>query len=146
MNRLASLCIFLLACGSSGGGSGGAGGSGGSGGTGGTGGTGMCTAAFAGCSSYMDLTADAADRTIAFTFSKYTPNCIRVKTGQTVTFSGNFAQHPLAQSCGPDGVLFNSTGMSKSFTFQAAGDYGYYCTFHGNQLGQGMSGSISVVP
>jgi plastocyanin len=143
MRRLASLCILFAACGSSGGETGGAGGTGGSGGTGGTG---MCAAAFATCTTYDDLTADAANRTIAFTFSQYTPKCIKVKVGQTVTFSGSFPQHPLAQSCGPEAVLFNTNGNSKAFTMQTAGDYGYYCTFHGNPQGQGMAGSISVVP
>jgi plastocyanin len=142
MRKWASLCILFAACGSNGSGSGGAGGTGGSGGTGGTG---TCAAAFAGCTSYMDLTADTANREIAFTFSMYTPNCIKVQTGQTVTFTGSFAQHPLAQSCGPESVLFNTAGMSKSFTFATPGNYGYYCTFHGNQMGQGMAGSIQVV-
>jgi plastocyanin len=130
--------LLLLACGSGDG-------TGGSGGTAGSGGA--CAASFAGCTAYEDHTAAADSRNIAFVTAMYTPSCMKIKAGQTVTFSGQFAAHPLMQSCGPaPAVITNGTGTSKSITFAAAGDYGYYCTVHGTASGFGMAGSISVVP
>lgn len=141
MRTLAASCLLLVACGS-GGGSGGTGGTAGSGGTGGA-----CAAAFAECATYEDHTAAADSRTIAFVTAMYTPRCMKIKAGQMVTFSGQFAAHPLMQSCGPTAnVITNGTGTSESITFATAGDYGYYCTIHGTASGFGMAGSISVVP
>ena len=143
-NLLACVCLCLAACGS-GGGTGGAGGSAGAGGSSGTGGA--CAASFAGCAAYDDHTAAADTRTIVFTTAMYTPKCMQIKTGQTVTFSGDFVVHPLMQSCGPaPDVITNGSGTSKTVTFATAGDYGYYCTIHGTPSGGGMAGSISVVP
>lgn len=142
MKIVAALCLLFAACGSSGG----SGGSGG-GGAGGSGGGGMCAAAFAGCATYDDHTPAADARAIAFTFSMYTPKCMKIKVGQSVTFSGDFTAHPLAQSCGPAAdVITNGTGSSKTVTFSTAGDYGYYCQIHGAANGSGMAGSITVIP
>jgi plastocyanin len=77
---------------------------------------------------------------------KYAPKCIVIKSGTTVTFSGDFASHPLAG--GVDGtkdpsspITATNTGMSKDFVIAAGGAYGYYCEFH--QAG-GMKGAIFV--
>src|SRR6185503_13396469 len=43
----------------------------------------------------VDQRAPAASRTVTFSNYAYTPRCIRVQAGQSVTFSGNFATHPL---------------------------------------------------
>ncbi len=122
--------------------------------------TGVCAAAhcampanpcgtFAGCVTFTDLTAAAADRTITFGggSNTYVPKCVRVKLGQQVTFSGSFSSHPLRQSCGPvNGVLQGASGSSASFTLdQALGVFGYYCDQHGSPNGSGMAGAIEVV-
>ena len=120
-----------------------------------------CPPAFAGCGSdaappFFDQTAEDAGRVVTFQTTtttppryEYTPKCLRIKTGQTVTFTGDFYIHPLAPACGPSAALENRTdaGISSStFTLSAPGAYGYYCLDHGNTQGASMSGVIDVVP
>jgi plastocyanin len=106
-----------------------------------------CAASYAGCSQSAfdasDFTAPGADRTVSFTCCEYTPNCLKIKVGQSVTFSGAFSSHPLAQGCGPAALITNGAGP---FTFNTPGDYGFYCTAHGTRSGGGMAGAIQVVP
>ena len=109
------------------------------------------TAAFFGCTgTFVDRTGGTA--TISFVDFAYTPSCMRVKVGQTVTWSGTFAGHPLkgAATNDPTGGLVpaTSSGTSASTTFTKAGYYGYYCDFHGDPAGATgtMSGNIEVVP
>jgi plastocyanin len=106
-----------------------------------------CASAFAGCSSYTDETANASHTIMfgdALGFS-YSPKCLKIRSGQPVTFSGSFASHPLGQGCGPATVI-TSTSPSGALTFTTTGIYGYYCHFHGDPSGSGMAGSIQVVP
>ncbi|MCC6750927.1 MAG: hypothetical protein IT371_24945 [Deltaproteobacteria bacterium] len=107
-----------------------------------------CAASFASCTAFEDKTATSA--VIEFggaAGSAYSPNCIKVKIGQSVTFKGNFETHPLNQACGPDKVIKKtvSTGTSSSFSFPREGIFGYYCGFHGQATGAGMAGAIQVV-
>jgi plastocyanin len=107
----------------------------------------VCSAAFAGCSSFTDATAADADRTIHFQDYSYDPQCLMVRSGQTVTFAGDFIRHPLTPSCGPELLLeHRDTSPTASFVMEAVGIYGYYCLDHGNPQGQAMSGTIEVVP
>ncbi|MDP9150652.1 MAG: hypothetical protein M3O36_12030 [Myxococcota bacterium] len=109
---------------------------------------------FADCGVFSDLTGDAADRTIAFGNFQYAPKCAQVRSGQSVTFAGDFVVHPLVQACGPEDILERrlpitaSPGVDASFAFtlRAVGVYGYYCLDHGNPRGDLMSGAIQVVP
>ncbi len=106
-----------------------------------------------GCATFMDLTAAGANRAIGFAGTAYTPNCITIAVGQSVTFSGDFTMHPLAPGRAPsrpatDGASSESTpitatptGTSAMFTFAAAGDYGFYCQIHESL---GMYGVIRV--
>lgn len=106
-----------------------------------------CQAAFAGCASFTDATAVDADRTVHFQDFSYNPQCLMIRSGQTVTFSGDFIRHPLTPSCGPELLLeYRDTGATASFTLVAVGIYGYYCLDHGNPQGDVMSGAIEVVP
>ena len=109
---------------------------------------GACAAAYAGCSSYVDLTAAGANVVFGGTQGDtYSPACILIRSGQTVTFSGDFTAHPLNESCGPSSVFQEvSQGSTASFTFCATGTYGYYCRNHGTVSGNGMAGAIQVVP
>jgi plastocyanin len=106
-----------------------------------------CRANFAGCTTFLDL-ADAG-ATIRFPAGgqRYSPNCLRLHLGQSVTFVGDFGPHPLSQACGPVNGLF-SAGLGNSFTttFTAGlGVYGYFCSEHGSSNGSGMAGAIEVV-
>jgi plastocyanin len=81
-----------------------------------------------------------------FATAHYHPKCLTIKVGQSVTFSGSFAAHPLREACGPAASLTSTSGgSSATFTFDVAGDYGYYCPVHGTSSGTGMAGSIRVV-
>lgn len=109
-----------------------------------------CNGAFSGCTSFVDLTSPAALREVRFPQGgdRYSPSCIRVRFGQSVTFAGgSLNQHPLRQACGPTpGLLAATSGSSKVVTFDAAlGLYGYYCDTHGSMTGSGMAGAIDVV-
>ena len=109
-----------------------------------------CGPAFSGCTQYVDLR-DAGVANIRFPFqgnNRYSPDCLLVRYGQTVTFSGgDFSSHTLEQACGPvSGVIGASSGTSFSVTFdQGLGFYGYFCQQHGSSNGSGMAGSIEVV-
>jgi len=145
-----------LACSGAGGGStsgtGGAGGSaaGGSGGSGGGAGLGAPFMAFAPCTgetSYVSSTT-----TIAFGGAvgfNYDPHCLTVPAGTTVTFSGDFATHPLIPSAmrgmtAGNPIAATSAGTSATFTFANPGFYAYLCVFHGSDDGTSMSGVIWV--
>ncbi len=109
----------------------------------------LCRTNYAGCTSFVDLTMDPSP-TIRFPVggNRYSPSCVRVKASQTVTFSGDFGNHPLDQSCGPvANVLVNRAGQSRTFSLaEGLGVFGYWCTDHGSASGQGMAGAIEVVP
>jgi plastocyanin len=105
-----------------------------------------CRATFANCATFTELDAGV---TIHFPVGglRYSPNCLRLHLGQSVTFVGDFGPHPLSQACGPVTGLF-SAGLGNSFTttFTAGlGVYGYFCSEHGSSNGSGMAGAIEVV-
>jgi plastocyanin len=106
--------------------------------------------AFAQCSD-AELDADdhtAAGADVSFPASaapaQYTPHCVRIKAGQTVTFTGSFPAHPLAN----DGETVTpipahaTTGSEVKVSFPAAGTFGFHCDFHPTS----MFGSVKVVP
>jgi plastocyanin len=79
----------------------------------------------------------------------YSPACLKAAPGTTITFSGDFATHPLTPSTsrtspGPSPIVSTDTGTTKSFTFTAPGFYGYYCLQHGDDQGDAMAGMIWV--
>jgi plastocyanin len=110
----------------------------------------QCMSGFAGCTTFDDRSGDpdAGARTVAFADFAYSPKCLQIRAGQSVTFTGNFMRHPLAQSCGPfDALEFRyMSPPSFTVTLTEPGLYGYYCFDHGNPQGQAMSGAIQVVP
>ena len=66
----------------------------------------------------------------------YTPNCIKIKANQTVTWTGlGFALHPLRPApCNPttgDQIPSMSTGTQTSLKFMTPGTYGFHCSLHG---------------
>jgi len=102
-----------------------------------------CTAA----SAYVSNTTDIAfGGTVGF---NYAPACLKVAPGATVTFSGDFATHPLIPStiritASSNPIVMTTTGTTKSITFAAPGFYGYFCGAHGDDQGDDMYGVIWV--
>lgn len=150
-----SLGAFLAAgCGSSSGG----GGSGGAAGTGGATGSGGATGAFTsvpGCTAATDYTTTGTTIMFGGSSAMYTPKCLKVAVGASVTFMGagsqTFADHPLNPSSTRTPAAGNpitttmTSDPSKSFTFPKAGFYGYYCGYHDpGDTGNYMSGVIWV--
>ncbi len=100
----------------------------------------------------IDLTAAGANRTIMFASFLYAPPCVMIRAGQSLTWSGDFALHPLAagaivadapmaQPGNP--IPTTASGTTLTVTFPAIGDWGYYCASH---FGANMKGAVYVVP
>lgn len=82
---------------------------------------------------------------------RYSPQCLKVTTGATVTFNGDFTMHPLRPSMNRPNtdtpITAVDSGASKTFTFTKAGFYAFYCQFHDPiDTGTLMSGVIWVTP
>lgn len=80
-----------------------------------------------------------ADFTITFTSFAYTPPCVKVSAGTNVTFSGDFASHPLVGGEVSGGTKFpdptspitmTNTGMTATFTLANPGTFPFYCDLH----------------
>jgi plastocyanin len=98
----------------------------------------------------VDHTKDAA---MEITFGdavgyKYSPPCIKIKSGTTVTFKGDFTTHPLSGGAIVNNVPMQDkqspikstiSGTSAAFTIMPAGSYPYFCTDH---YAGGMQGLI----
>ena len=116
-----------------------------------------CSEGFAGCTDFVDATAEGAERQVTGSYQEwdagyggdYAPKCLKIKAGQSVTFGGlySFADLPLTQACGP---IYNigsiESGTGKVVRFNKTGLYGYYEPYLGDQKGTDMAGSILVVP
>ena len=162
MRLVAALLAGAAALGCSGNGAvnplgvGGSSGGAGSGGTAGTGGDGQGGAggdrgfiAFAPCTNETSYV--TGQTTIAFgggNGDNYNPPCLQVPLGATVTFAGDFGNHPLAPSAARgtqtgNPIAATGLGSTASFTFPVAGFWAYYCTNHGSDPdGTFMSGVI----
>lgn len=141
---LAVALSISLGCGDDDKGGGGTGG-GAAGTGGGAGGMGGMGAAFAGCTTFEDQTDAAAMRRVSVgAGNTYTPKCMRVKVGQTVTIAAS-ATHPLRP--GPQaGNPIQQASSDAMTTFTGAGVFGFFCQNHGSSTGMGMAGAIEVVP
>ena len=93
---------------------------------------------------------DAASREITFVFPAYSPPCVAVRLGQSVTFSGAFAGHPLApgtvagMTVTPDpesAIVATGSGSTASFEFLIPGVDPFYCEAH---FTSGMFGAVFV--
>jgi len=72
------------------------------------------------------------------------PRCVQIKVGQTVTWTGTFATHPLLADEGdkPNPISSADTsGPSATVTFPTAGTYGFKCQVHAS-----MMGAVLVTP
>ena len=97
-----------------------------------------------GCTVFNDLTAGGG--TINFpdtaTPAAIEPSCAKIKVGQTLTFAGDFAAHPLVPEGGdsPNPIPATSSGTNKIVSFPSAGTFGFGCSVHAT-----MRGAILVV-
>lgn len=100
-----------------------------------------------------------ATRTVTFGFLgtppgfSYDPKCLAIEAGDTVTFSGSFAAHPIYPSAkrGKPGTIAGnpiggtSTGDRKDVVFPGAGFFAYFCGIHGGlDDGSTMAGVVWV--
>lgn len=85
--------------------------------------------------------AQAASATIAFptgvAAGAYTPSDVGVDPGDTVTFNGAFANHPLVWTRGD--FPTQSSGTTNTYTFTQPGLYRFHCQIHAS-----MTGSVLV--
>jgi plastocyanin len=93
---------------------------------------------------------------VSFQDYQYTPRCILIGAGQTITFNGNltdFASHPLVGGTAegafktPDPsspIGYTNSGTSKAVLFASAGTFPFYCDVHG--LFPAMTGVVFVDP
>lgn len=91
-----------------------------------------------------------AATTISFPAVAYDPPCVKISAGDTITWNGNFAFHPLRGGEVVDGVatpdtsspiVAVDTGMTADVTFPAAGTFPFYCNIH---FSVGMTGAVLV--
>jgi plastocyanin len=115
---------------------------------------GSSTTALNNCTTFSDHSAATDAREVDFGGTLglvYSPACMEIAAGQTVTFSGDFSTHPLAPGTGPTASGAGSpnnpiatpapTAATAPFTFPTAGTYPFYCKVH---VGSGMAGVIKV--
>jgi plastocyanin len=81
--------------------------------------------------------ASAADQTITFpagaAAGAYMPANVSINAGNTVTFNGGFANHPLVWDAGT--FPTQATGTSKAYTFASSGLYRFHCSIHDSMVG-----------
>jgi plastocyanin len=93
-------------------------------------------------SSYQDRRDDSATRVVSWTFNVGPERCMRVRPGQTVTFSGELGMHPISATSPAGAASPFSTRVGGVVTFPAPGLFGYECSLHPF----GMRGAIWVSP
>ena len=103
-------------------------------------------AAINGCTTFTDMTADGGVITgpNSATAAQYSPNCVHVKVGQSVTWNSDFANHPLVPTAGvgtqPNPITATSTGTTVTIAFPSAGTFAYNCGIHSTT----MLGAVEV--
>ncbi len=113
--------------------------------------SGECRAPFAGIAPCTAAGDYVTASTIAFggaVGSSYSPRCITVRRGTTVAWEGAFGSHPLSPSTrGASGnpIPVTSSGTRATALFNTTGFFPYFCSFHGDNGGGGMSGVVQVI-
>jgi plastocyanin len=72
----------------------------------------------------------------------YSPASPAIKTGDRLTFTGNFTSHPLVWDAG-DPPLAGESSSSKSYRFAQSGTYAFHCAIHSGPPNN-MVGSVTV--
>jgi plastocyanin len=82
-------------------------------------------------------TAHATDFPVAFPTDPesgpYTPGTVEAQPGDTVTFTGGFANHPLEWVY--EDFTEQETGTTRTYTFPKPGTYRFFCDFHADMTG-----------
>ncbi len=104
--------------------------------------------ALAPCNAVGDYTTGSTIRFGGAVGNSYSPACLTVRVGDTVTWEGNFGAHPRSPST--RGTAMNpipavSSGTSQAVQFTRAGFFPFYCEFHGDDAGGGMAGVVRVI-
>ena len=99
-----------------------------------------------GCTSFVDRTAPDASRRLAWDdgIAHDPARCMHVRIGQTVTWAGDFNEHPLGPYRGaePSPIVAKAdSSASHNVTFTTPGTFGYLCGDHPE-----MIGAIFVAP
>lgn len=103
-------------------------------------------AAFGTCAPGDFVSSSDKQVTITTRGSDYSPRCLKVKPGTTVTIQAS-ERHPLQgiEMGPPNPFLRGSPGTRpETHTLNAPGSYGYFCTDHGDKEGNGMAGVVVV--
>lgn len=99
-----------------------------------------------GCDTYTDMTANGAtiDGPANAVPAQYSPRCVHIKVGQTVTWNVDLSAHPLGASGGttPSPIQTTASGTSVTVTFADAGTFGFHCLAHPTI----MFGAVFVSP
>lgn len=88
----------------------------------------------------------ATNQIITFANYSYSPANGAIKVGDTVTWQGDFAAHPLSTTAIPSGamaIIHINIGTSYMYVVSVPGSYSYQCDSH---FGLGMTGSFTVNP
>lgn len=85
---------------------------------------------------------------IAITGKSYTPRCLKVKVGASVSIQAS-SKHPLSAMADINGASnpfsnTDDTSLTQTRQMTTTGAFGYYCTKHGDPDGSGMAGLILV--
>jgi plastocyanin len=88
------------------------------------------------CDDFTDRTADGDSRDITWDFSitAAPERCMKVRAGQTVTWSGDLTAHPLAVD-GVEASDVKLVGPGAQVTFTTAGTFGFNCVLHAEMKG-----------
>lgn len=104
--------------------------------------------ALAPCNVAGDYTMASTVRFGGATGSAYSPRCVTVRVGDTVTWEGDFGGHPRSPSTrgtSMSPITRVASGTSAAVRFTRAGFYPYFCEFHGSDAGAGMAGVVQVI-
>lgn len=87
---------------------------------------------------FVDETADSAERIVHFHSPRYSPRCMTIRAGQSVTFMGNMTVYPLSPGVAPsrqgdppgtepNPIPAQTMGEVVTVQFPNPGLYPYYC-------------------
>ena len=105
---------------------------------------------FNGCTDFVDGTTVSFGGQDGSPLFGYSPPCLHVAPGATVTFSGDFSVHPLGPGTSPSDrtagspnnpIVETVSGTSLTVTFPTTGTYPYFCEMH---YAAGMAGVVRV--
>lgn len=98
---------------------------------------------------HIPISVFAATHTIVFGGSAgfaYSPAAVNVRVGDTITWTGNFAVHPLTSTTIPPGAPAwqHATGTDFSYVVTVPGTFNYKCTVHSGMVGSFTATVASV--